>query len=126
MNREVYKNRLLKEMYKHIGEEKAVDMGVLHGRIFGKDWENKINDTRPTRKLVDELQWEGVSIYSSSDGYYMRGTESELDEYLSRYRRRALRILAKEAAMRKMTVPALLSQMQLNLVGDQGGRDETA
>jgi hypothetical protein len=42
---------------------------------------------------------------------------SELEAYLDRQRRRALKILAKEARIRRMELPALLGQLALDFGG---------
>jgi hypothetical protein len=116
-DREYLKAQLTKEIINHVGEQNAIDMGDLYRRIYGKDWANKINDTRPLRQLITELKDEGVMILSSCAGYYIAQTPSEAQTYLKRRKKKALKILAGVARMEKTTLPLLIGQMQIDLSG---------
>ena len=119
MSRNEASSRLLIELSRHVGQEKAVDMGELHRRVFGENPGNKINGTRALRTLITTLRKEGVPIGSVSSktggGYYICRAGSELDAFCKRLRRRALRALGMESKLRKVGLPELLGQMQLNL-----------
>ncbi|MBW2052732.1 MAG: hypothetical protein JRG97_15630 [Deltaproteobacteria bacterium] len=117
--REIIESRVLQILVNHVGQENAIDMGDLYERVFKKSWKNKINDTRPLRDVIEKLRWRGVRICSDCAGYFVASCGSELDDYLSRTRRRHLKGLAREAAMRRITLHTLLGQMQLNLTGDR-------
>ena len=114
---EALKGRLLAILTRHVGHEKAVDMGALFEQVFGREWHNKINDTRELRTLITEARDEGVPICSVSrqqgGGYYLAAVDSELQDYLKRLRGRALRALQREARLRRQSLPELLGQMQL-------------
>ncbi|MBW2617547.1 MAG: hypothetical protein JRC92_01560, partial [Deltaproteobacteria bacterium] len=96
-----------------------VSMVELYEAVFGVRVRDKINDTRRLRKYINALQREGRPICSVTTqdgaGYYLASAESDLNDYLLRQRKRGLRILAKEAKMRRVSLPALLGQIQLNL-----------
>jgi len=123
----VYAHKLLGELTHHIGRHRAIGMGELYEKIFEETWQNRINDTRRLRIVITELRRQGVAICSESSraggGYYLASAGSELKDYLSRLRRRALKVLSLEAKMRKMTLAELLGQIELNL---RGGQDETS
>lgn len=116
---EIYRNKLFRILIQHIGRRRAIGMGELHTAVFGTDWENRINHTRRLRYLVTELRREGVLICSyssqSGGGYYLAAAGSEMEDYLSSIRRRALKALVLESRLRKIGLPDLLGQMQLNL-----------
>ncbi|RJP59024.1 MAG: hypothetical protein C4549_02755, partial [Deltaproteobacteria bacterium] len=73
------------------------------------------------------LRQDGVPICSISSpnggGYYLAGVGSELEDYLGRIRRRALKSLWMESKVRRIGLAELLGQMQMNLgqrTGDGG------
>ena len=111
--------RVLQVLALHMGRENAIDMGELYTRVFGKACDHKINHSREIRKLITALRRKGVPIGSSSSknggGYYLVRAGSELDEYCSKLHQAALRKLVMEARLRKMALPELLGQMQMNL-----------
>jgi len=116
---------LLGILSRHVGREKAIGMGELYEEVFDRPWRNRINDTRALRTLIQELRKEGVAICSAcayaGGGYYLAAAGSEMEDYLSRLRSRALRALALEARLRRITLPELLGQMQLNLAPEEVG-----
>jgi biotin operon repressor len=118
--------KLLQVLAMHVGREHAIDMGELYTRVFGKLVNHKINESREVRKLITALRRKGIPIGSTSrtngGGYYLVRASSELDEYCSSLRQRALRALVMEARLRKIGMPELLGQMQMNLsAGERGG-----
>jgi len=115
MNDEALKSKLLAELSLHVGKDKAIGMGELFERVFDRPYRSRINDTRPIRTLIDELQKEGVPVCSSQRGYYLASAHSELAAYCKNLRAQGLRKLKKEANLRKMTLPELLGQLSLEL-----------
>lgn len=118
--KESRKLRLMSELSGRTGKSKAVDMGELYERVFGEPYSsNKINGTRKLRQLITELRKEGVPICSVSTkdggGYYLASAGSDLEDYCSRIRSRALKLLKMESDLRKVALPSLLHQIQLNL-----------
>lgn len=117
--KELHKGRIVTILSRHVGITRAIGMGELYSRVYGKPWKNRINDTRGMRYLITDLRNEGVPICSltshSGGGYYLASTNGELDSWLGRDHRKALRILAREAKIRRTTLPELLGQMRLNL-----------
>lgn len=117
-DKEGLKGRLLKVLTVHVGRARRIGMGELYEEVFGERYNHRINDTRNLRELVDELQKEGVPVVSDSSqtgGYWLASTAGELDDYCGRLRTAALKKLKKEARLRKLTLPQLLGQIQLNL-----------
>jgi len=111
-------SRLWFELSKHVGAEKALDMGELYSRVFGEPYTHKINHTRRLRTIITALRKKGAPIASTSSkncgGYYIVRAGSELDEYCGRLRRAALNKLWMEARLRKISLEELLGQMRLN------------
>jgi hypothetical protein len=114
------RTRLFFELIKHIGEKNAIGMAELYEIVFMKKWSNRINDTRALRHLITSLRNEGVAICSVSDrsggGYYLASAGSEINDYLRRLERRALKILARVSKIKKITLPEYLGQMRLHML----------
>lgn len=113
------KGLLKDEMMDHIGRQNAIGMAELYEIICGREWTNRINDTREIRKLITALRNEGRPICSISNrnggGYYLAAAGSELEEYLKNNERRALRILARNSKIKKVALPEYLGQVRLAL-----------
>ena len=106
--------RILMIMSGHVGQDNKVGMGEFYEQVFEKTYAHRINDTRPLRKLIDELQNDGSPILSDGDGYWWAATPSELERYCVRRRGSALRILKKESNMRKISMPELVGQLLID------------
>jgi len=105
---------------KHIGEEKAIDMGRLYSDVFNESYNNKINDTKPLRDVVKKLRGKGFPIGSTQKrnrgGYYLCRSGTELNEYCNRLLHLpAMRKLKMESQLKKISMMELLGQMTLNL-----------
>src|ERR1035437_9203500 len=98
------RQRLLSEMTSHIGEANAISMTALYTAVFDRPWDDRINNTRPVRKLITVMREEGVPICSvataGGGGYYLPAAGSELAVYLRRSERRALLILMRNAKIK--------------------------
>ncbi len=116
MDQEQSKSRMLSILTRHIGKQNAISMAALHVELFGVVVLDKINDTRATRELIEELQWSGQSIMSCQRGYYFPSSNSEWDDYSSRITRRHVRALAKLAKQKKISAPAFFGQLRLDLI----------
>ena len=117
--RQEFKNLLLLEMTRHVGASARIGMGELYETVFGDVYNHRINDTRKLRTLISELRQDGVAICSSASnsrgGYWLASAGSELTDYCGKLRSRALKLLAQEATLRKMTLPELAGQVSLEL-----------
>ena len=113
--------RLLQILTRHVGSHRACDMGSLYEQVFGEKWNHKINDSRKIREMITELRKEGTPICSSSSrtrgGYYLAATDGELNVYLAKIHSKAVKALALEAQLRRVTLAELLGQTRLNLTG---------
>lgn len=124
LEREQAKGRLLQEMTRHIGKAKVIGMGELFQRVFQQPWEHRINDTRRLRKLITDLRTgdSPAPICSScchfGPGYYLAQTGPELQAYIDKIEKQALRKLLQAARLRKVTLPELLGQLVLSLSGN--------
>lgn len=110
--------KLLSILTMHIGETNAISMGELYERVFEEKWRNKVNDTRKIRSLINKLRSEGIAVCSTTNqnngGYYLAAAGSEVNDYLRRLERRALRILWRISKIKKISLPELLGQMRLH------------
>jgi hypothetical protein len=111
---EVMLSRVLAELSGRIGRQKAIGMGELYSRVFGRSWSNRINDTRPVRDLVEILRFRGHRICSDQTGYWLASTDSELLDYCAADTKKALKILKKVGNMRRVSLPDLLGQLRLD------------
>lgn len=70
---------------------------------------------RSLRKLISDAREQGVAVVGTPEtGYYVAETAEELEECCHFLRSRALHSLMLEARMRKITLPTLLGQLNLN------------
>ena len=68
-------SKILMILARHVGEEKAIDMGELYSRVFDEPYTHKINNTRRLRTVITALRQKGVPIGSTAakngGGYYL-------------------------------------------------------
>ena len=115
-DRDALKAKLLQVLTRHPSPARAIGMGELYAAVFGESHKGtRINGTRALRRIITELREDGTAIASHNDGYYLATTRSDVAEYCKRVRAQALRKLVQEARIRNVALPALLSEMQLNL-----------
>jgi len=120
------RHRLLAELTSHIGEMNAIGMPALYQAVFDRPWSDRINDTRQIRRLITTMREEGVpicSVASAPGGYYLAAAGSELADYLRRDKFRALRILKRDAAILKISLPNYLGQLKMET---EDGKNEAA
>lgn len=119
MSYEDRKSKLLKELTGHIGEHNAIGMAALYERVFDKQWKNMVNDTRKIRDLVTRARNEGVPICSSkkrdSAGYFLAAAGSELTDYTRRTEMSALKMLSRNARIKKISLPEYWGQLKLEM-----------
>lgn len=125
-DRDKYISKTMEELLRHIGRERIIGADELFEKVFEMPCKDKINDTRPLRRIIEDLRWRGLRIGSDEDsqggGYFMASSMSELKDFLRKKKRKALRELAMVAKMEGISVPELLGQMRLNI---EGGKDAT-
>lgn len=111
--------RLLAVMTKHVGQSRAISMEQLYREIFDEDPDNLVNSTRVLRRIVERARRNGLPICSirrkDFHGYFLAGSSSELEEYCRRLRKEALRKLAMEAKLRKITLVHLINELSLSV-----------
>lgn len=111
--------RLHAALYCHVGKINAISMTALYEAVFDRPWNDKINDTRALRTLITALRDEGVAICSSSSqnggGYYIPAAGSEYTDYLRKRKIKALIILKQNSRAEKVSLPAYLGQLQLEM-----------
>jgi len=122
------KSQLLAILTRHIGIEKAIGMGELYTRVYGKSWLHRINDTRPLRHVITELRNGGALIGETRSptepGYYLARSVHELKMFFDRRMQEVVKKAAMIARMKNIGLPELLGQMQLNLREGTNGNPE--
>lgn len=117
-------DRLLAILARHRGRENCIGMGECYRKVFRLPYDNRINDTSPLRVLIRRLRRQGVPICSTNDkynpGYYLAETPEELAEFIGRHERRGLASLNQVARLRKIALPELLGQLQLEAASAGG------
>lgn len=114
--------RVMETLSRHVGREKAIGMGELYERVYGKPWKHRINDTRELRKVITEMRFDGVLIAedrsNTGAGYYLGRSEHEVTSFLDRRTQEALKKLKMVAAMKRKTLPEFMGQLSLSLSSD--------
>ncbi|MGD8389628.1 MAG: hypothetical protein PVG49_20950 [Desulfobacteraceae bacterium] len=128
MKREEIRGRVSEILMDHVGAENAIPMAELYETIYGVKVRDKINDTRPLRNVIDEMQNEGRRINSTrkknEGGYYLARSAHELNGFFRRLEEEAMKKFAKVAAMKRVSLPALLGQKILDLKPSGESHDE--
>lgn len=100
------KNRLLNAMSKHQGGDNGITADALAASL-------QISP-RQLRKLISDAREDGIAICGRpSTGYYMPTTPEELAESCAFLEHRALKSLRLLSRMKKVSMPALLGQLNL-------------
>lgn len=98
---------LLGYLQSHIGRDKGVTCAQIAVFI---NWSE-----RDVRKFVSELREEGEAVCGHpANGYFIAETAGELNDSCQFLRSRAMHSLTLEARLRKISLPALLGQLNLN------------
>ena len=93
-------------MQNHIGKANAIS-GEDLARCLG-------TNPRQLRHMTDALIEDGIALCSHpANGYWIAQNATELEATCQFHRSRALHELAKEAKLRKLTLPDLLGQLHL-------------
>ena len=93
-------------MQNHIGKANAIG-GEDLARLIGVD-------PRKLRYMTVSVIEEGIALCSHpANGYWIAENATELEDTCQFHRSRALHELAKEAKLRKLTLPDLLGQLHL-------------
>lgn len=92
----------------------------LYYLVFGEWPKNKINGTRPLRRLIEELRQSGVPIGSSTGhedgGYYLITDPVELQEYCSKIKGQGIRKIMQAQRILKQNLPELIGEIQQTLL----------
>ncbi len=116
---------LIKVLGHHPGRNRAIGAGELYQAVYGKQWKDKIRDTRKLRALITRLRNDGYPICSTSDsdggGYYLASAGSELIDHCRRLHSRAMKLLVMEARLMKITLPELMGQISTALAREKVG-----
>ncbi|WP_049764595.1 hypothetical protein [Thioalkalivibrio sulfidiphilus] len=119
-HRKRLKARALELLSQHQGPDDPISMTALNAAITGETvipW-RRYDQSRITRSLITELRQEGHAIAhkpGAGGGYYMARNEDELKDTAAWFRKRAMSSLRQEAALRRISLGALIEQYQLEL-----------
>lgn len=118
---EYYKIKAMAALADHVGEQKAIGMGHLTEKVFGRPCDDPYNgpDARRLRKIIDALQKEGREICSrvrkEGGGYFLSAATSQYLKNIEKIKKAGLKKLAKAARMQKIGLPKLLNQLALEM-----------
>lgn len=116
---EEYKGRAARVLMRHVGPGEKISMPDLYEKVFDEKCEHRINGTKRLRKVVTALREEGERICSSTStangGYWLAASASELNDYCQRKTRGHLKGLAQVARLKRIGLPELLGQMQMEI-----------
>jgi len=111
-------NRLHMVMAGRPGRSRAISEAALYEAVYQKPYPGH-DQARPLRGIIEDLRHKGMSICSfqgaGGNGYYLASSDSELEDFCIAIRKRALKILSKEARLRQIAMPQLLGQIQMKL-----------
>jgi hypothetical protein len=122
--KEFYALKVMAALGDHVGEQKAIGMGDLAEKVFGRPCADPYNDPdgRRLRKIIDSLQKEGREICSrvkkEGGGYYLSAAASQYQKNIDRIKKAGLKKLAKAARMENIGLPKLLNQLALEAGGE--------
>lgn len=96
-----------------VGEAHGVTAEQLVLAITGR---RSSADQRRLRKVIEALRTAGHRICANpSRGYYMAANDDELDRACIFLRERAMTSLRQESAMKRVSLPDLIGQLELSL-----------
>jgi hypothetical protein len=123
--RQEAKSRLLIEITRHIGSNKAIGAGELYEIVFEEPYEgNKITGTRRLRKLIEEVKYgDNPTLIAHSccnirPGYYMP-VGSEEREYRERENRKVKRKIGRLAKLFRVNDAVYAGQLALSMRENQ-------
>lgn len=120
MDRDELKARVLALLQEHQGPDNCITMCQMfyaatgYPIIPGK----KYDQPRLIRSVVQQLRMEGHAIghvNAKGGGYFLARNEQELEATIQYFRSRGISAFKVEAALRKISNKALLSQYELEL-----------
>lgn len=83
---------------------------------LGLTWAASAAKHRKVREAVEALRRDGHPICATPEhGYYLAETEAELSETIAFLRSRAMTSLTQIARLRRVSLPVLMGQMQIEL-----------
>ncbi len=81
------------------------------------------SSTRKVREAVEALRRDGRPICATpEDGYYLAESEAELSQTIAFLRSRAMTSLAQIAQLRRVSLPVLMGQLQIELADAEAKR----
>jgi hypothetical protein len=120
--RELAKGRLLMEMTKHIGRNRAIGAGELFEIVLQRPYEgNKMTGCRELRKLIEAVKYGPEAVFiahaccSIRPGYYLPSSDSERREYVARVERQLKTKIGRLARMNQMNAGAYAGQLALEI-----------
>jgi len=129
MNSE-HRAAVIEILTRHVGREKAIGMGELYERVWGKPWKHRINDTRDLRYLITDMRYRGVLIAEvrgkTGAGYYLARSEHEIRTFLDKRTAEGLKKLKMVAAMRGKSLPEFMGQLALSFTAERAEGAEKA
>ena len=106
--------QVLAELERHVGKENGVHVRDLVAHITGLSVPAPALERR-AREFIADLRMEGRPICGKPEaGYFMAENVAELEETFRYLRARAVSSLLLESRMRKVSLPALVGQIDFS------------
>jgi hypothetical protein len=121
LDREQIKQRALEVLARHVGKANAITMAELTGAVQRCQVtpSRRYDESRIVRSVVEQLRREGHPIChhnGKGGGYFLAGTEAELEDTARWFRQRAMSAFRQEAALKRISLIDLVEQLRLDLV----------
>ncbi|MCL4501165.1 MAG: hypothetical protein M1438_04835 [Deltaproteobacteria bacterium] len=115
---EILEAKLMGILAEHRGKANPIGMGELFRKVYGEDYEHRINDTDKLRGLIRKIRRRGeVPLCSTDDrrnpGYFLAETAAELQEFFDWRRGRVLSSLEQISHMERHAMAALKGQAEM-------------
>ena len=116
IDREKLYARLMVVLTRHVGKHNAIGMAELYQAVTGETWSNRINDTRLLRRIVTYARHQGDAICSDNTGYWLSQAGSDVEDYIARLKKSALKKLLIVSRMKKTALPKLCGQLEFDVL----------
>lgn len=122
------KSRMLQEMTRHYGKNRAIGAGELFEKTFLRPYEgNKITGTRELRRLIEDVKYGDTpmliafSCCNVRPGYYIPDSDGERREYFSREKKALKKKIGRLARLERMSAGDYANQLALSIRDEGAG-----
>ena len=114
-NEREYQAKLLEILQRHRGRDNAVKGRYLARGMFGDALLSPVRRERKLRALVKDAVSQGHPVVGDSRGYYLAGSQEEVEAVVSTLRKHGLAELTKAARLKRISLKQFVGQLALEL-----------